>query len=155
MRRSPWSWILIGLLVIGCGCAKRVPSPDLKFESHQKVVLTMQDGVELEGRFAEGNQVVMREAGITWSCLVDAVTDEEIVLKDLAQIRSENAVTLQSARAADARVAIAAAVAERRFGRSSITKVDFVRMDVGKTARTAGFWTYGAVVLGLLMGERS
>jgi hypothetical protein len=155
MKRSPCSWILIGLLIAGSGCAKRVPSPDLKFESHQKAVLTMQDGAEVEGRFAEGNRIVMREGGVTWTGLVGTVTDEEIVLKNLVQVRSENAVTLQASRTADARVAIGNPIAERRFPRSAITKVDFVRMDVGKTARTAGFWTYGAVVLTLLVGERS
>jgi hypothetical protein len=155
MNRSPWPWILVGLLLIGPGCAKRVPSPDLKFESHQKVILTMQGGVEVEGRLAKGNRITMREGGVTWTGLVGNLTDEEIVLNDLVQVRTDKEVALQVSRTADAQVAKGDPVPERRFPRSEIAKVDFVRMDVGKTARTAGFWTYGAVVLSLLMGERS
>ena len=43
----------------------------------------------------------------------------------------------------------------QRFPRSEIVTVDLVKFDTAKAARTASFWTYGVIVLTLLVGERS
>ena len=155
MNRSTWLLAMVGFLLVVGGCAKRVPSPDLTFESGQKVVLTFRGGEEIEGRIAPGNRVELREPQVTWTAIVGDVTEESIGLTDLVRIREADSVEMQVARAADAVFATGEAGVDQTFLRSDIVKVDQVRFDYGKAARTSSFWTCGAVVLTLLLGEWS
>lgn len=155
MNRSTWLLAMVGFLLVAGGCAKRAPSPDLTFESHQRVVLTFGSGEEIEGRIAPGKRVELREPQVTWTAVVGDVTDEEITLNDLVRIRETRGVEMQAKRAADAQFAFGEAGADRTFLRSDITTVETVKFDYGKAARSSSFWTYGVVVLTLLLGERS
>jgi len=155
MNRSTWLLTMVGLLLLAGGCAKLVPSPDLTFESHQRVVLTFQGGEEIEGKIAPGKRVELREPEITWTAVVGDVTEEDITLNDLVRIRDASGVEMQATRAADAKFAVGEGGGDRTFLRSDITSVEAVKFDYGKAARSSSFWAYGAVVLTLLLGERS
>ena len=155
MNRSSWLIAMAGFLIVAGGCAKRMASPDMTFASHQKVVLTFSGGEELEGRVAPGKRVELRESDVTLTAIVSGVTEDEINLTDLVRIRGTSGVDMQIARAADARFASGEVIAERTFPRSEIVKVEEVKFDVAKAARNTSFWTFGAVVLTLLLGERS
>lgn len=155
MNRVPWLIAMLGCLLVTMGCAKRVPSPDMKFEAQQKVVLTLRGGEEVEGRMERGRTVELRESGVIWSATVSEVTDEKIVLKDLVRIRDNNAVKLEAARAKDARVSVAEGAAEKAFLRSEIVGVDLLKNDPGKTARNTTFWSFSAAVLAIFLGEKS
>jgi hypothetical protein len=155
MNRVPWLIAMLGCLLVTMGCAKRVPSPDMKFEAQQKVVLTLQGGGEVQGRMERGRTVELRESGVVWTATVGEVTDEKIVLKDLIRIRDTNAVKLESARAKDARVSVAEGAAEKSFLRSEIVGVDLLKTDPGKTARNTTFWSFSAAVLAIFLGEKS
>jgi hypothetical protein len=154
MNRTSWLLAVVGFLFLAGGCAKRVTVPDLTFESHERVVLTMKNGEEIQGKFAPGKQVELRERSQTWSAIVKEVSEEEIVLADLNLIRTTEDVSLQASRMADARYRAGELVKERTFPRSDILMVEHLRLDVGKTARVTTFWTYGAIVLALLAGDR-
>ncbi len=54
MKRLSWPLAMLGFLVLIAGCTKQLPSPDLNFESSQKVILTFRSGEELEGKVAPG-----------------------------------------------------------------------------------------------------
>lgn len=155
MNRVPWLIAMLGCLLVTMGCAKRVPSPDMKFEAQQKVVLTLRGGEEVEGRMERGRTVELRESGVVWSATVGEVTDEKIVLKDLVRIRDTNAVKLEASRAKDARVSVAEGAAEKAFLRSEIVGVDLLKTDPGKTARNTTFWSFSAAVLAIFLGEKS
>ena len=154
MKRCTWLLTMVGFLLVAGGCVKRVPSPDLAFESHQRVVLTFNSGDEIEGRIAPGKRVELREPQVTWTATVGDVTKEEITLNDLVRIREVGSVEMQVARAADAQFAVGEAGVDRTFLRSDIATVKMVKFDYGKSARSSSFWVYGAVVLTLLLGER-
>jgi hypothetical protein len=154
MKPTTWLWALVGVFVVAGGCAKRVPSQDLTFESHERVVLRFSSGEEVQGKISPGKKVELREASETWSAVVKDVSDEEVVLADLNLILRTEEVGLQTSRVADARYVVEEMDPERSFSRSEIVQVDHLRLDVGKTARTASFWTYGAIVLALLAGDR-
>ena len=154
MIRSSLLMAIAALLMAG-GCAKRVPSSDLTFEAHRKVVLTFRGGEEIEGRISPGKQVELREADATWKATVAEVTDEQIGLSNLVRVRDSRGVRLQVLRAEDARYRTEDPVPDKTFPRSDLVRVEQLKVDVGKTARTATFWTYGVVVLTLLLGERS
>ena len=155
MNRSTWLLAMVGFLLVGGGCTKRVPSPDLTFESNEKVILTFRNGEEIEGRIAPGDRIELREPQVTWTAIVGDVTEESIGLTDLVRIRDADGVDMQVARATDARFAAGETGIDQTFLRSDIVKVDQVRFDYGKAARSSSFWAYGAVVLTLLLGERS
>ncbi len=155
MNCSSWMVVVLACLLWAGGCAKRVPSPDLTYEVHQKVVLTFRGGEEIEGRIASGKGVELREADGSWKATVSGVTEEQITLSNLVRIRDAKGVRLQAARAADAEYVATPPVPERVFPIADLVQVDRVKIDVVKTARTASFWTYGIVVLSLLVGERS
>ncbi len=155
MKRVPWQIAMLGCLLVAVGCAKRVPSPDMKFEAQQKVVLKLRGGEEVEGRMDRGRQVELREPGAVWSAHISEVTDEKIVLKDLVRLRDTNGVALQAARAKDTRLAVAEGAPEKSFLRSDIVGVDLLKTDTAKTARNTTFWTFSAAVLTILLGERS
>jgi hypothetical protein len=146
---------MLGCLLVATGCAKRVPSPDMKFEAQQKVVLKLQGGEELEGRMDRGKRVELREPGAVWTARIGEVTDEKIVLKDLVRLRDADGVVLQAARSKDARLDVAGEMPEKAFLRSEIVGVDLLKTDSGKTARNTTFWTFSAAILTILLGERS
>jgi hypothetical protein len=146
---------MVGSLLVVGGCAKRVPSPDLTFDSHERVVLTFGSGEELEGKIAPGKRVELREPLTTWTAVVGDVTEEEITLNNLVRIRDTSGVEMQATRAANARFAVGSGGEDRTFLRSDIATVEMVRFDYGEAARSSSFWVYGAVVLTLLLGERS
>lgn len=155
MKRCAWLLPMVGFLLVAGGCAKIVPSPDLTFESHQKVILTFNNGEEIEGRIAPGKRVEFREPQVTWTAIVGDVTEEEITLNELVRIRDAGSVEMQATRAADARFDVVEAGLDRTFLRSDIATVEMVKFDYEKAARSTSFWGYGAVVLTLLLGERS
>jgi hypothetical protein len=155
MNRVPWLIAMLGCLLVTAGCAKRVPSTDMKFEAQQKVVLKLRGGEELEGRMERGNRVELREPGAVWSAHVGEVTDERIVLKDLVRLRDAEGVALQVARAKDARLDVAEGMPEKAILRTEIVGVDLLKTDSGKTARNATFWTFSAAILTILLGEKS
>ena len=155
MNRSSWMLVVLFCLLWAGGCAKRIPSPDLTFEAHQKVVLIFRGGEEIEGRIASGKDVELRETDASWKATVSDVTEEQIKLSDLVRIRDAKGVRLQAARAADAKYVATTPVPEKVFPLADLVQVDIVKIDAAKTARTASFWTYGVVVLSLLVGERS
>jgi len=154
MNRLPWLMAMLGCLLIAAGCAKRVPSASLDFESQQKVVLTLRGGEEIEGRMDRGKRVELRETGAVWMAEVGTVTDEKIVLKDLVCVRETEGVAYQAAREKDARMAVDEKVPEKAFLRSEIVGVEFVKTDGGKTARNTTFWVFSAAVLTILLGEK-
>ena len=154
MKRWPWRIAMLGCLLIAVGCAKRVPSPDMKFEAQQKVVLKFQGGEEIEGRIERGKSVEFREPGTVWAAELGAITDEKIVLKDLVCVRETEGVAYQAAREKDARMAVDEKVPEKAFLRSEIVGVEFVKTDGGKTARNTTFWVFSAAVLTILLGEK-
>ncbi|MBD3162223.1 MAG: hypothetical protein GF346_07850 [Candidatus Eisenbacteria bacterium] len=155
MKPYPWLLAVVGALLVTGGCAKRVPSTDLTFEAHQKVVLTFRTGEELEGKISPGSSVELREPNMVWMANVGQVTDEQIELVDLVALKRKDGVELETSRLADARRVAGETAPDKTFLRTEIVGVDHVRIDIGETARQASFWTYGAVVLGLLVGERS
>jgi hypothetical protein len=155
MNRSSWLLAMVGFLALAVGCAMQVPSPDMKYQAQQKVVMTFRGGEQVRGRIDTGNRVELREPGIVWNARVGDITDKTIVLKDLVRIRDDRGVVMQVARAEDARLGIAPPVPDKTLLVSDITKVELLKLDPGRTARNASFWTYGAVVLALLLGERS
>ena len=128
---------------------------DVTFESHEKVVLIFQDGDEIEGKIAPGNRVELREPRSVYTAIVGDVTEEAITLTKIVRVADTGSVEMQVARAADAEFASAEAEIDRTFLRSDIARVDEVRFDYGRAARATTFWTCGAVVLTLLLGERS
>lgn len=155
MIRSSWLVAMAGFLLVAGGCAKRIATPDMTFESHQKVVLTFNSGEELEGKIAPGKRAVIRESDATLTAIISDVTEDEIKLTELVRIRGTSGVDMQIARASDARFASGDVIAERTYLRNDIVEVEEVKFDVVKAARSTTFWTYGAVVLTLLLGERS
>ena len=50
MKCLPWPLAMLGFLALIAGCTKQLPSPDLNFETTQKVVLTFRSGEEVEGK---------------------------------------------------------------------------------------------------------
>jgi hypothetical protein len=146
---------MVGFLALAVGCAMQVPSPDMKFEAQQRVVMSFRGGEQVRGKIDTGNRVELREPGIVWNARVGEITDEKIVLKELVRVRDDRGVAMQVARAEDARLGIAASVPDKTLLRSDITGVELLKLDPGRTARNASFWTYGAVVLAVLLGERS
>jgi hypothetical protein len=155
MKRLSWPLAMLGSLVLIAGCAKQVPSPDLSFDTTQKVVLTFRGGEQVVGKVAPGRKVELREPGVIWRAKVGEITEEKILLKDLTQIRATNSVAAQAAREANAMVFIGETAPDKTFLRSEITKVEMVKFDGGRTAQQSSFWAYGAAVLILLLGERS
>ncbi len=155
MNRSSWLLAMVGLLVLAGGCATQVPSPDMKFGAQQRVVMTFRGGDQIRGKIDIGNRVELREPGIVWTARVGEITDQTIVLKDLIRVRDDSGVAMQVARAEDARLGLSRAASDKTLLRSDITAVDLLKFDPGRTARNASFWTYGAVVLAMLLGERS
>jgi hypothetical protein len=155
MKRSSWPLAVLGSLVLIAGCAQQFPSPDLNFDSTQKVVLTFRGGEQVVGKVAPGRKVELREPGVIWRAKVGEITEEKILLKDLTQIRTTNTVAAQTAREADARIVVGESAPDKTFLRSEITKVETVKFDAGRTAQQTSFWAYGAAVLALLLGERS
>ncbi len=83
------------------------------------------------------------------------VTEDKILLKNLTQVRATNTSVVQAAREADAKIAVAESAPDKTLLRSDITKVQLIRFDAGRTAQQTSFWTYGAAMLVLLLGERS
>jgi len=147
---------VLGMLVLlGAGCTRHVAVPDLGIEATQRVLLVFRGGEEVEGRIAAGNRVILREPGRVYSARIDAVTEERVVLKELILVREQTGVTLQVARAEQARVVATEIHPEKTLLRGDIVRVDRIQMDVAKTARRGSFWVYGAAVLALLLGERS
>ena len=155
MKPNAWLLAMVGALLVTGGCAKRVPSTDLTFEAHQKVVLTFRTGEELVGKISSGKAVELREPRTIWMATVAEVTDERIELVDLLPLKRRDGVEMEVARLADARREAGERAPAKTFLRSEIVGVDHVRFDAGETARQASFWTYGAVVLGFLVGEGS
>lgn len=154
MRCSSWLLAMVGVLGLFDGCAKQVPSPEMKFEAQQRVVITFRGGEEVRGKIDVGNNVELREPGVVWSARIGEISDEKIVLKNLVRIRDDQGVAIQVARAEDARLRIAPEVPDKTLLRGDITKVALLKLDPARTARNASFWAYGAVVLALLLGER-
>jgi hypothetical protein len=155
MNRSTWLLAMVGFLLLAGGCAKQVPSPDLTFESHQSVVLTFKNGDEVEGKIAPGNRVELRESQATYTAIVRDLTEEAITLTKVVRVDNAGSVELQVARAADAKFAVVETEVDQTLLRSDIVEVSEVRFDYGRAARSTTFWTCGAVVLTLLLGERS
>ena len=155
MNRSPWLVAVLGSVLLFAGCAKRLPSPDLKFEAQQQVVLKFRGGEEVQGHIEPGRRVDLREPSADWTALVGEVTEDRIVLKDLIRVSDARGVSMQVARTEDARRACSESVPDKTFLRTEITGVDFVKLDVAKTAQRMSFWSTSAVVLVLLLGGRS
>ena len=156
MNRSHWilAMLAVGLLM-PVGCSKRVPSPDLAFEAQQRVVLTFRTGEQVEGRIDLGRRVELRDAEAIWTGRIKELGEDRIVVTDLVRIRDVEGVQLQAKRLKDARLHVSESVPDKTFLRAEITGVDILKTDAGRTARAASFWSYGAVVLALLVGERS
>jgi len=154
MNRSPWLVAVIGCL-IAVGCAKQVSQPDLKFGAQQRVVLSFRGGEQVRGKIDTGSHVELREPGVVWTAQVGEITDDKIVLKHLTRVSDDRGMVMPLARAEDARFAITGPVPDKTLLRNEITGVDLLKVDGGRTARTVTFWSYGAVVLAILLGERS
>ncbi len=155
MNRLPWRSAMILCLFAAVGCAKHVASPDLTFETTQRVILTFRGGEQVEGKVAPGKRVELREPGIVWTARVGELSEDRIVLRNLVKVRDTSGVSLQIARAEEARVVATEPVPDKTLLRSEITRVEIVKTDVARTARQASFWAYGAAVLTLLLGDRS
>lgn len=155
MKRVPWLLAMIGCFLLALGCAKRVPVADLTYDEHQRVVLTFRTGEQIEGRIAPGQNVVLREPRVVSEGKVKEVDDQKIVLTGLVPIRDADGVEKQVSRLENARVSLEPPAPDKMLLKSDITNVDQVRFDIARTARSASFWTTGAVIVTLLLGERS
>ncbi|MBM3286547.1 MAG: hypothetical protein FJY88_04255 [Candidatus Eisenbacteria bacterium] len=154
MRRLSWLVAMVGCLA-AAGCAKRIPAQDTAFEATQTVMLAFRGGEQIEGRIAPGRKVELREPGIIWSAKVKDVTEDRIVLRDLVKVRDASGAAMQAARAADLRLSVAEQFPEKTLLRSEITRMEQIKMDIGRTAQYGSFLTYGVAVLATLLGDRS
>ena len=155
MNRTAWLLAMVGFLMVAGGCSKRVASPDLTFESHERVVLTLKSGEEIQGKFSPGKKVEIRGPSGVQSAVVQEVSEEAIVLADLNTIRDAKGVRLQTNRLGDMRYVVTEAPAGRTIPRGEILLVEQLRLDTMETTRVSGFLTHVAIVVALLMGERS
>lgn len=157
MNRFSFQKTLAGCLVVAAvaGCVKQVPAPDLGFEATQRVSVTFRGGEQIAGKIATGKRVELKEPGVIWAARVGEVSGERIVLKDLIRLRETDGVKMQVARAQDSRLRVSESAPDKVLLRGEITRVELLKTDMGRTARQASFWAYGAVVLTLLLGDRS
>lgn len=155
MNRTAWFLAMVGFLIVAGGCAKRIASTSLTFESHERVVLTLKSGEEIQGKFAPGKRVEIHGPSGVQSAIVQEVSEESIVLADLNVIRDAKGVRMQAKRIGDMRYVVTDAPAERTIPRDDILLVEQVRLDAMETTRISTFLTQVAIVVALLMGERS
>jgi len=155
MKRSSWLVAMLGCVIAAGGCAKQVPSPDLKFGAQQRVVLSFRGGEQVCGKIDTGSSVELREPGVVWDARVGEITDDKIVLKGLVRVRNEKGVALQVTRAEEGRLGVTDPVPDKTLLRADITGVDLLKVDGARTAQNFTFWTFGAVVLALLLKEHS
>ena len=155
MNRVPWPIAMLGCLLDDRGCAKRVPSPDMKFEAQQKVVLSSRAERKSRDGWTRANGSSSASPVPSGRARVGEVTDEKIVLTDRVRLRDTNGVAAAGGSRRRTRVSRSAEpLPEKTFLRSEIVGVEtLLKTDSGKTARNTTFWTFSAAVLTLLLGR--
>lgn len=143
------------LAMAAIGCAKQVPVPSGVFEAQQKVVLNLSSDRQLRGRMERGAKVDYWEQGKLYSAHVASLSDSVIVLQDLNLVRTAGSSSEVRARQADSRVQLGTPESERRIARDDVQKVELLRFDPARSARSVGFWSCAGAVVVLLLGERS
>ena len=154
-RRQCGGAVPVCLALALAGCAKQVPVPNGAFEAQQRVVLSLKSDRQVRGRMEKGAKVDYWEQGKLFRARVNSLSDSVIVLQDLMLVRTEGSRQEVEARQSDGRVLLGTPEPERRLSRSDVQKVEQLRFDPARSARSVGFWSIAGTVVVLLLGERS
>ncbi|MBD3235586.1 MAG: hypothetical protein GF330_02650 [Candidatus Eisenbacteria bacterium] len=158
MQRGFSAWAVL-LLVFGAGahlgCAKRVPVETGQFDPRQAVVITFNDGSQIQGKIGTDETVEFTTDGAHYRGLVWELTEEEIQLREVRFLRRIDDHSAERARLTHARYDLGIETGAFTFAISEIAKVEELHTDALRTASQAIFWTVTGAVSAFLLGEKS
>ena len=156
MRRV-LSALIVGsiILTMGLGCTKRVPMEDPAFDARKKVVVTFNDGTQIQGKIGLDETVTLITDEMIYRAIVYEVGDDEIVLDESRFVRRVGDHTAARERMESAVTDLGYEADEIILDRSEIQSVEQVRVDALKTASRAAFWARSGAFSAFLLVEKS
>lgn len=150
-------WLGLGAASLAVtGCSMRVPVEGLEFTPEEKVVLTFDDGTQVEGRVDNGETVRYVTDESKYRGTVESVDEQEIVVADLVTLADHGTNEYQKARFEHFRLHVGEAEFDRLIlSRENILHVERVVPDKARTLRRAIFWSFGVGVAILAARDRN
>ena len=147
---------LAALPLVMVGCSMRVPVDGLEFTPEEKVILTFQDGAQIEGRVDNGESVQYVTSEGMLRGTVESVDEQEIVVADLVRLSDHDSNRFQKQRFEHFRLYVDDEDLERLIlSRDDILQVERIVPDKHRTLTRIVFWSFGAGIAVLAARDRN
>lgn len=156
VKRRNW-WLSVGALPLAVvGCSMRVPVNGLEFTPEEKVILTFDDGTQIQGRVDNGETVRYVTDQSKFRGTVESVDEQEIVVADLVTLADHGTNQYQRERLEHFRMYVGQEELDRLIlSRDNILQVERIVPDKSRTLRRIVFWSFGVGVAVLAARDRN
>ena len=145
-----------GLPLALVGCSMRVPVDGLEFTPEEKVILTFEDGAQIQGRVDNGETVQYITAESKLRGTVESVDEQEIVVADLVRLADHDSNHFQKQRYEHFRLYVDEEELDRLIlSRDNILQVERIVPDKSRTLTRIVFWGFGAGIAVLAARDRN
>ncbi len=153
--RNVLSLGFLAMLLVFSGCARLLPATMNDLGSADKVVLvTFRDGETLKGRILKDQSVTFQTFGKIYRGQVEAVGDQQIVLKNAYIATEYDKYRVQRERMEQGQLRITDESTRIVLPTYRIVKVERLTVDKPRTVRNMAFWTFTASVLAAILHDR-